>query len=248
MLFSPDPAAASTSWAARAGLLVTLALSLAMATAVAGCGQRACIEWSEQEGVCPSREATLTEHIGSCTNITSVDDDGTREGNLCCYAVSKSGPLPDCSTPPPDTTSGVVDTTGGLNTCDGQGQCGDFFSFGCRACALTQLCSSDFNNCQSSSACANILSCEGKCATGDLQCKMFCENPNIDGVELFRALNDCLVCVSCPSDCFAASGQCSASTSTGGSGGAGGMSGTGGMGGMSGTGGAGGAGGKGGGP
>ena len=48
MLFSP--ALVSTPLAARAGLLMALVLAVASA----GCGQRACIEWSQFEGVCPS--------------------------------------------------------------------------------------------------------------------------------------------------------------------------------------------------
>jgi hypothetical protein len=242
MIFSSF--AAPEPWSARTGLLA----ALVFAAASAGCGQRACIEWSSQEGVCPSRAETPA-HIGTCTNIVSVDGEGTREGNLCCYPVTKQGPLPNCAVdpttssgpppPPPDaTTSGF--------SCDNQGQCGNF-TFGCSNCALGDLCSSFLNICQSTFDCSHILACATLCSDGDTLCQTECEGQNPNGAVDFRNLTSCVYCGECHNDCFSHSSECGLPPTSGGGvggmggmGGAGGMSGMGGMGGMSGIGGAGG--------
>ena len=239
MIFSPftgpDP------WTARAGLLAALIL----ATASTGCGQRACIEWSVAEGMCPASDTVKVEHIGACTNITSVDGAGTREGDLCCYPVTKKGPIPTCfeettssgPPPPPDTSSGTF-------SCDNQGQCGQFNGFGCTSCAQNDLCSPLFNNCLNTLACSNILNCESGCSDFDVECQKSCEAPNPDGLEAFKSLTQCVYCNSCRNDCSSHQAECFVPQTSGG--GMGGMSGVGGMGGMSGVGGMGGKGGAGG--
>ncbi len=233
------------TWSARAGLLVTLVL----AAASAGCGQRVCIEWSENEGVCPSSAETMKEHLGKCTNVTSVDGEAVREGNLCCYPVTKQGPLPDCFSettssgrPPPDVT------TGSIFNCDNQGFCGTFLGGGgCSSCSVNNKCSKAMSICQNSNACFNILNCVSTCFEGDPECQLQCEKPNPDGLADFRALSLCVFCNECQNDCFSAhAAECNESTTSSGLGGAGGMSGMGGAGGMSGMGGMGGKGGAGG--
>lgn len=227
------------TWSARAGLLVTLVL----AAASAGCGQRVCIEWSENEGVCPSSAETKKEHLGKCTNVTSVDGDPVREGNLCCYPVTKQGPLPDCFDETTSTgrpTPSV--TTGSISNCDNQGFCGTFLGVGgCSSCAINNKCGKAFNICQSTNACSNIIACVSTCFEGDPACLLKCEKPNPDGLADFRALSRCVFCDECQNDCFSShAAECNESTTSSGLGGAGGMSGIGGAGGMSGIGGAGG--------
>src|SRR5512132_2310403 len=236
MIFSP--ADGPNPWTARAGLLVTLLLSAASA----GCGQRVCIEWSVNEGVCLSSAETLKDHLGTCTNVTSVDGEGVREGDLCCYPVTKSGPLPSCneettsSGPPPPVT------TGSGSLCGGQGFCGNFVNGGCSNCSTFNLCSKQWNVCQLSNGCANIVNCSANCSEGDLECQKQCEGPNPDGLDEYRALTQCVYCNECANDCFTLHSDVCLESPTG-VGGAGGMSGMGGAGGMSGMGGAGGKGG-----
>jgi hypothetical protein len=246
MLFSP--ADGSNLRATRLGLLFTLVF----AAASAGCGQRACIEWSTQEGVCPSPTEAPT-HIGTCTNIVSVDGEGTHEGNLCCYPVTKQGPLPDCFVDP-STSSGLPppppdSVSTGFFSCDNQNQCGNF-TFGCSSCALNDLCWSAVNVCQSTSACSSILTCVTSCFEGDTQCTKQCEDQNPKGAADFRNLTSCVYCGECHNDCFSHASECGLPPTSGGGmggmGGAGGMSGMGGMVGMDGMSGVGGAGGKGG--
>ena len=225
-------------WTARAGLLVTFVL----AAASAGCGQRICIEWSEQEGVCPSSAETMKEHLG-CTNVTSVDGEAVREGDLCCYPVTKQGPLPDCfdvTTSSGSRPPGPGPGTGTGPVCDNQGVCGTFFGGGCSLCSVNNKCGKAMSICQNSIACSNILNCASSCFEGDAQCQKKCEVPNPDGVIDFRALTTCVFCNECQNDCFSHFDECLESTTSSGFGGAGGMSGMGGAGGMSGMGGAGG--------
>jgi hypothetical protein len=236
----------SRSWTARAALLAPLFL---LAAASAGCGQRVCIEWSQQEGVCPSSAETMSQHLGTCTNVTSVDGEGVREGDLCCYPVTKQGPLPDCFVePPPSVGQGPTPSVGQgpTPTCTDSGICGTFFSGDCVACAASNFCSAEMGLCQSSSPCANIFNCIGKCFDGDLECEALCEKPNPDGLADFRALVQCVYCNECFNECPSHATQCVSPTSGSGMGGAGGMSSGGGMGGAGGMSGAGGAGGKGG--
>ena len=138
--------------AMRVGVLLTLALT-AVST---GCGQRVCIEWSAEEGVCPSRAEVQSQHIGACTNIASVDGEGTHEGDLCCYPVTKQGPLPPCAFP--DVSSGNKSVGSGFSSgsggsdpsggCQSGGACGAILNFGCSACAATNLCASQLNLCE----------------------------------------------------------------------------------------------------
>lgn len=223
-----------TPWTARAGVL----LAALLAAASAGCGQRACIEWSQFEGTCPSA-AVAPSLIGTCTNITSVDGEGTHEGELCCYPVTKVGPLPDCFTEPTTTGRPTQSTSGpGNNFCDGQGQCGDLRNFGCSACAATDLCKDESTACAQNGGCSNILTCQASCFENDVQCLKQCEAPNPDGLALFKALTRCTYCVECSSDCSSHASECSSAPSGAtGAGGAGGMSGTGGAGGKGGAGG-----------
>ena len=242
MIFSP--LARPDPWTARAGLLA--ALLVAAAAASAGCGQRACIEWSTQEGMCPAAASVIGEHLGKCTNITAVNGEATREDNLCCYPVTKQGPLPNCfvettssGPPPPDTMSGTP-------ICDNQGQCGRFANSGCTACALNDLCINQALQCQSTTACNDILTCATSCAESDLQCRQQCEALNPDGLNDFHAFLQCVYCQECRSDCSSHQAECvdPQTTGMGGAGGFAATSGMGGFGGMGGMGGKGGAGGK----
>jgi hypothetical protein len=194
----------------------------------------------------------MADHIGTCTNITSVDGDGTREGDLCCYPVTKVGALPPCidetssSGPPPPDTSSSIGT--GTFACDNQGFCGAFNNSGCSVCAQTDFCGQQFVNCQNSIPCNNILNCETTCIDFDAECKKSCEKPNPDGLALYTELTQCVYCNECRNDCSSHQAECLAPQTTSGGGmggmsGVGGMSGKGGMGGKGGAGGAGGAGG-----
>ena len=57
----------------------------------AGCqGDIACIQWSEQQGACPSREDALDYLLPRCEDpIDSVDSEGELDGQECCYEVTK---------------------------------------------------------------------------------------------------------------------------------------------------------------
>ena len=234
-------------WTVRVARFAPLVL---LAATSAGCGQRVCIEWSQQEGVCPSSTETLNEHLGTCTNVTSVNGEGVREGDLCCYPVTKVGPLPDCFQ---ETTSvGQGPSVGSGSFCNETGICGSFSSGDCVTCAANNFCFNELSICQSTTACLNIFNCIGQCFEGNLECEAQCMKPNPDGLADFRALTQCVYCSECFKECPLHTQQCGSSTTSSGMGGAGGMSSGGGAGGMSSGGGeggmssAGGAGGKGG--
>lgn len=63
---------------------------LTLVALLAGCaGDSVCVQWSESEGACPSRADALALVAPSCEEpISSVDSDGEREGDACCYEVS----------------------------------------------------------------------------------------------------------------------------------------------------------------
>ena len=241
MTFSPF--AGPVPWTARVGLLAALIL----AASSAGCGERACIEWSTEEGVCPAAASVIGQHLGTCTNITSVDGEATRENDLCCYPVTKRGPLPNCTVETVSSGPSPTASSGPTNSCDNQGGCGVLFNFGCSACAQNDLCFTEASQCTGSTACTNIVTCESKCPDGDLACRQMCEAPNPDGLTAFRAFTQCVYCNECRNDCLNHQDECFTPTTVGVNvGGAGGFAGTGGFGGMGGVGGFGGMGGKGG--
>lgn len=67
-----------------------LAALLAPFTA-AGCQDRACIQWSEAEGACPSQTEALTFMTPAFCggNVRSVDSEGQYDGGACCYDVTE---------------------------------------------------------------------------------------------------------------------------------------------------------------
>ncbi|XXT14234.1 hypothetical protein WME94_28700 [Sorangium sp. So ce429] len=55
-----------------------------------GCGKRACFQWTELEGACPSsEEARVFFTNPGCLNaVESIDSEGDFDGELCCYDVT----------------------------------------------------------------------------------------------------------------------------------------------------------------
>jgi hypothetical protein len=86
-------------------LLVPFLLSLPLTAA--GCGQTACLVWSEAEGACPAQAKAISFFSDpSCPGtIVSVDSEGSFGNDLCCYAVTEDDPgfgnedVP-CASPP----------------------------------------------------------------------------------------------------------------------------------------------------
>lgn len=62
----------------------------ALAVGALGCGDQACIQWSEAEGACPSRKEAIRFMAPPCDEpIVSIDSDGEFDGQACCYDVTK---------------------------------------------------------------------------------------------------------------------------------------------------------------
>lgn len=100
--------------------LVSLWLAFTIGTVLSangtGCGaDQACFYWTEAEGQCPSQSEALAffSSPSNCSNdIVSVDSDGTFDGDVCCYEVTKNGDqFNDCFIPSPPTP-GVTTTVG----------------------------------------------------------------------------------------------------------------------------------------
>jgi hypothetical protein len=91
---------------------VLLGLAPLLLPFAAGCGERACFEWSTVEGACPAQSAALAFFSDpSCpSDIVSVDSEGSTDygGKLCCYTVTKdeSRNFNDCG------AGGTTDTGG----------------------------------------------------------------------------------------------------------------------------------------
>jgi hypothetical protein len=67
--------------------LSAVAVVIVCGSTTIGCADRACFELAESAAVCPSRSDAATQ-FGGCTNIQSVDSDGTLEDGACCYDVT----------------------------------------------------------------------------------------------------------------------------------------------------------------
>jgi hypothetical protein len=78
---------------AHAAALALLALASIGAVASAGCTDKACIQWSADKGVCPSKEDAVKRFFGqSCdADIQTVLTEGQLDGDACCYEVEKRG-------------------------------------------------------------------------------------------------------------------------------------------------------------
>ena len=79
-------------------------LGAVTATVAAGCNDRACVQWSTEEGACPSQQEALSfMPIRDCVAISqgllddenivkSVDSEGTFDEDSCCYDVTFDDP------------------------------------------------------------------------------------------------------------------------------------------------------------
>jgi hypothetical protein len=77
----------------RGTRIVLAVTALALPMKATGCGRSACITVTQAQllnGSCPSRQTAQSRFSGpDCPgSVTSVDSDGTLDGNLCCYAVT----------------------------------------------------------------------------------------------------------------------------------------------------------------
>ncbi|MDI1449944.1 hypothetical protein [Polyangium sp. 6x1] len=86
-------------------LSLALATGLLLTVSGSGCGtDRACFYWSDLEGACPSQGEALDFFQGDfcSSSISSVDSEGTFEGDTCCYDVSEdSSSFGNCTEPTP---------------------------------------------------------------------------------------------------------------------------------------------------
>jgi hypothetical protein len=73
------------------GQILLWAIPLSSPFSLAGCGQTACITWSENEGACPAQDEALMffQNPACPSSVVSVDSDGAFANNLCCYGVTK---------------------------------------------------------------------------------------------------------------------------------------------------------------
>ena len=233
--------------------VLSLALSSGIAFTNAGCGQTSCLQWSEKERVSPTQICPASDEalklFGTCTDIVSVDDQGSFANDLCCYTVTKAGqPASErgCGTIMTGsfmdtgpgfavaTSVGFAVSSTGFATCEGEFACGDTGT-GCIGCALSGPCHGELDNCTSNPACTSFLNCLGACSKDDDACADACGKNEPEGLRLYTAMIECSVCMQCSQACSAmaeksCSGVTSSSTSapsstTGGGGGAGGMSG-----------------------
>ncbi len=230
-------------------------LLFAGAGLVSGCSRKACFAWTAAEGACPS-QIEASSFFGDCTDILSVDSEGTFSDDLCCYEVSKSSDEFACASPPgpPNPSTGFVSSvaTGPVpGACDPIGVCQTAAGDGCFDCALRTMCDIQLNLCVNSLECGEFSECSNNCPQGDAACVEKCRSSFPEGSKVFQELIDCVVCQECPGSCmmsdFVVPASCQPMNPPG-TGGAGGMSGAGGAGGMSGAGGAGGMSGTGGAP
>ncbi|UQA55613.1 hypothetical protein [Polyangium aurulentum] len=87
--------APNNTFAFLSGILVPTALAAVASLLMggAGCGSStACFYWTEAEGACPSQGEALDffQDPFCSSSITSVDSEGTFEGDTCCYDVSEN--------------------------------------------------------------------------------------------------------------------------------------------------------------
>jgi len=79
--------------------------------------------------------------------------------------------------------------------CDNKSDCN-----ACQVCAAQQACAVLISACQQSSPCMGLDGCMKGCGA-DLNCKQQCYAGNVDGVKLYEAMMNCLLCDQCLKDC-----------------------------------------------
>jgi hypothetical protein len=94
-----------------------MSAAVAFAISAQGCDDRACFEWAEAVGPCPSQTAA-PQYFGDCSDVTAVKSGPTfidDLGGLCCYDVTHNDnhfiPCSDTTTTGQRTTT-TVGTTG----------------------------------------------------------------------------------------------------------------------------------------
>jgi hypothetical protein len=185
--------------AARAAAI--LALSAALAPALAGCGKRACFQWTELEGECPSQDEALEFFQSpecSSHDIQTIDSEPDFDGELCCYdaTMRDDGDYGDCG--------GVPEPGAGSSGSGGVG--GGMSMPGCFNCARV-LGEGLFPECPSSIPAIDALTtctCSGACSaacgaagcniplvTLSEECGVCIQDPDAGcGVELQACLDD----------------------------------------------------------
>lgn len=115
--------------------------------------------------------------------------------------------LAACQLNLPTSSSGTTDAAGAGTTgaggsggaaahpCDGKKDCEV-----CKSCAVHVQCSELATACSQASGCVGIDQCFLNCGS-DAECKDQCFLQNPDGEAMYRALQACVYCQACPSDC-----------------------------------------------
>ena len=199
--------------------LLSLALltGLFLSTSGTGCGaNQACFYWTQAEGSCPSQKEALDFFQGNnqfCqSGVTSVDSEGTFDGDVCCYDVTEVDNSfgGDCfiepGPPPPNVTTSVGSGgAAGMGGFGGAGGAGGTGGSDCSGCAAF------FTNTNPPPLCANSVplyealtdcECQGPCASAcgqnvclgmpsDTPCDMCLLNQNTGcGMLVSQCLND----------------------------------------------------------
>jgi hypothetical protein len=198
---------------------VSAALALCLPFLQSGCGSTACIQLNAGDhGKCPSASAAFPRFSDPMCpgTITSVDGEGSLDGELCCYPVSQ-----DSSTPFPggcgvdiggfsgtgngggfSTTASGFGTGGfgGTGGAGGGGPCGtcwevlngQFPNDPSQLCPASQTAVSDLTTC----ACNTGESCDTTCSDN------LCAGTQPTG--------SCFSCISSDTACMAAFQECQA--------------------------------------
>jgi hypothetical protein len=187
-----------TDTAARAAAI--LLLSAALAPVLGGCGKRACFQWTELEGECPSQDEALEFFESpncSSSNIQSIDSEADFDGELCCYdATMRDSSYGECGIDVGGPSTSVSVGAGGASP-GPPPQC-----FNCAQvlgqgvfpeCPSSLPVIDALIGCTCMGACSAVCGAEG-CAiplVGSMECEACIQDPDAGcGLELQACLDD----------------------------------------------------------
>jgi hypothetical protein len=185
--------------AAAARAAAILILSAALAPALGGCGKRACIQWTELEGECPSQDEAMEFFEGpECSSryIQSIDSEPDFDGELCCYDATTQDEedFPPCAGVPEPGTSSVSGGSGGGSPMPACFNCARVLGEGLfPECPSSLPVIDALLNCTCSGACSAVCGADG-CnipLVGTMECQSCIVDPDMGcGVEFQACLDD----------------------------------------------------------
>jgi hypothetical protein len=205
----------------RASLLpysvgVCAALALCMPLLSSGCGTTACLQLDAQtaaKGVCPSSQAALKRFSDpNCPGISSVDSEGSLDGSLCCYSVSKQSSQFGSDPFGGGCVSPGVGGGGGFTSTGGVGGTAGFSATGgaggaCGTCVeLTQGVNIDISQLCPAGASA-LMDLTGCVCSPNTACDPSCIDSLCQGLAFDQS---CLSCLFGDNTCMAQFQECEA--------------------------------------